>query len=162
MELFEIIKQFKMIMPDKAFTERSRRAVLASLPFESHDSSMMIFKTRRFIFRLLETGVALSLAGLFIVLITGGFSGSTISPVRFSAIDPQTLHAEAQAIDAQIELASLNYSEPAAVAESTQKLAAFVNKKMKTSSSTASSVSSSTDISSSTLSIDQALQELSQ
>ena len=162
MELLEILKQLKMVRPDSSFTEKSRRALLASTPFATADSSMMAFKTRRFVFRLIETGVALSLAGLFIVLITGGFSGSTISPVRFAAIDPQTLRAEAQAIDAQIELASLNYSEPGSIAESTQKLAAFVGKKtIGNSSSTVILTSSSTATSSSTLSIDQALKELS-
>jgi hypothetical protein len=105
-------------------------------------------------------GAARALAGLFIVLIMGGFSGSAISPVRFSAIDPQTLRAEAQEIDAQIELASLNYSEPALVAESTQKLAAAIGEKSAV-AAVFSTVSTSTAISTSTVSIDQALEALS-
>jgi hypothetical protein len=155
MDLFETLKQFKIIKPDEAFAEKSKRAVLAFLPLES-PGVVGIFKAQRFIFRIVETGAALALAGLFIVLVTGGFSGSAISPVRFSAIDPQTLHAEAQAIDAQIELASLNYSEPALVAESTQKLATAIVKK-----SGAPAASSTAGASSSTVSIDQALEALS-
>ena len=154
MDLFETLKQFKIIKPDVTFTEKSKRAVLASLPL-GRPGVVGIFKAQRFIFRIVETGAALALAGLFIVLITGGFSGSTISPVRFSAIDPQTLRAEAQAIDAQIYLASLNYSEPALVAESTQKLAATIYKK------SGVTVASSTVNTSSTVSIDQALEALS-
>ncbi len=174
MELFEILKQCRLIKPDEAFTERSRRAVLASSQFESQ-TSMGIFKARRFIFRFVETGAALALAGLFIVLIMGGFSGTAIAPVRFSAIDPKVLRAEAQAIDAQINLASLNYSEPAAVAESTQKIADSLHKdkndkasSIAPATSTVSVPSSTNDVSSSfsssfsssTLSIDQALEEL--
>lgn len=160
MELFEILKQCKLVKPDEAFTDKSRRAILASSQFESH-VSMGVFKTQRFIFRFIETGAALALAGLFIVLIMGGFSGTAIAPVRFSAIDPKTLRAEAQEIDAQIELASLNYSEPATVTESTQKLAASLQNKpnVVTATSTAA-ISSSTTNPSSALSIDQALEEL--
>ena len=156
MDLFEILKQFKIIKPDEAFAEKSKRAILASLPIENK-GMMDFFKAKHFVFRIVETGAALSLAGLFIVLITGGFSGSSISPVQFSAIDPQTLHAEAQAIDAQIQLASLNYSEPALVAESTQKLAVAVSQKSGT--ATASSTNASSSVLS--VSIDQALEALS-
>lgn len=152
MDLLETLKQFKTIKPDETFTEKSKRAVLASFPLES-PGIMGIFKTQRFIFRMVETGAALALAGFFVFLITGGFSGSSISPVRFSAIDPQALRAEAQAIDAQIELASLNYSEPALV-ESTQKLAATTGKKSSVTTSSTTNVSS-------TVSIDQALEALS-
>ena len=104
MDLFETLKQFKTIKPDEAFTEKSKRAILASSPLGA-PGIVGIFKAQHFIFRIAETGIALAFAGLFIVLITGGFSGSAISPVRFSAIDVKTLRAEAQAIDAQIELA---------------------------------------------------------
>ena len=161
MDLFETFKQFKIIKPDEAFTEKSKRAILASSPLEN-PGVVGIFKAQRFIFRILETGVALAFAGFFIVLITGGFSGSAISPVQFSAIDSHALHAEAQAIDAQIELASLNYSEPALVAESTQKLAAAISEKSGiTIVSSTVIVSSSSPSFSSTISIDQALEELS-
>jgi hypothetical protein len=159
MDLFETLKQFKIIKPDEAFTEKSRRAILASSPL-GIPGVVGIFKAQRFIFRIVEMGAALALAGLFIVLIMGGFSGSAISPVRFSAIDPQTLRAEAQEIDAQIELASLNYSEPALVAESTQKLAAAIGEKSAV-AAVFSTVSTSTAISTSTVSIDQALEALS-
>jgi len=157
MDLFEILKQFKIIKPDEAFAEKSKRAILATLPSENK-GFMEIFKAKRFVFHVIETGAALALAGFFIVLITGGFSGSSISPVRFSAIDPQALRAEAQAVDAQIQLASLNYSEPALVAESTQKLAVAVSQK---SGTVAASTTTSTSQSASSVSIDQALEALS-
>ena len=71
----------------------------------------------------------------------------------------------ADGVDAQIDLASLNYSEPSAVAESTQKLAAFVSKKLSGGSSSTIAIvstSSTATASSSAISIDQALRELSQ
>jgi hypothetical protein len=154
MDLFETLKQFKIIKPDEAFAEKSKRAILASEPLKGL-SMAEVFKAQRFIFRIVETGAALALAGFSIFLITGGFSGLAISPVRFSAIDPQTLRAEAQAIDAQINLAGVNYSEPALVVESTQKLAAAIGKK------SGVAAASSTVKASSTVSIDQALEELS-
>jgi hypothetical protein len=162
MELLEILKQFKTITPDPDFTTKSKRAVLAELPLEN--PVFGVSGIRRIIFHVIETGVAVGLAGLFIILITGGFSGSVISPVKFSAIDPQTLHAEAQAIDAQIDLASVNYSEPAAVTESTQKIAASLNKEISVTvaSSTPSSTITTEATTTPSLSIDQALQALSQ
>jgi len=162
MDLLETLKQFKTIVPDTGFTTKSKRAVLAALPLE--DSAFGVSGLRRAIFHIIETGVAVGLAGLFIVLITGGFSGSVISPVKFSAIDPQTLHAEADAIDAQIDLASVNYSEPAAVTESTQKIAASLNKKIDiiVATSTPSSATTTAITPTSSLSIDQALKALSE
>ena len=158
MDLFEILKQFKMITPDEAFTEKSKRAVLASSPLKK-PGIMGVFQAQHLIFRIVETGAALALAGLFVVLITGGFFGLTISPVRLSAIDPKTLRAEAQIVDAQINLAELNYSEPALVAESTQKLATAIKQGSNIVSS--SSVTNASSTSSSTVSIDQALEALS-
>ena len=155
MDLFETLKQFKIIKPDEAFAEKSKRAILASEPLRGL-GVVEGFKAQRFVFRIVETGAALALAGLSIFLITGGFSGLMLSPVRFSAIDPQTLRAEAQVIDAQINLASLNYSEPASVVESTQKLASAIGKK-----SGVGTASSTANASSSIVSIDQALETLS-
>lgn len=137
------------------FTEKSRRAVLASLPLKS-PGIMGIFRAQHFVFRIVETGAAFALAGLFVVLITGGFFGLTISPVRFSAIDPKALRAEAQIVDAQIDLTKLNYSEPTLIAESTQKLAIALGGK-----SGVVKASSTANASSSAISIDQALEALS-
>ncbi len=109
MNLFEILKQFKNIEPDAAFKETSKRAILALEPKAAGWSAQRTF------WKIIETGVAVALTGFFILLITGAFPGSEFSPARYSAIDPQGLRAEAQAIDIQIQLANLSYSEPAAV-----------------------------------------------
>lgn len=114
MNLFEILKQFKHIGPYPEFKETSRRAILAVEPTPQWTARLTFL-------RLIETGVAVALTGFFVLLITGALSGSKIAPVQYSAIDPQSLRAEAQAIDIQIQLASLNYAESSA--ESTVQIA---------------------------------------
>ena len=115
MNLFEILKQFKTITPDPTFSEISKRAILAmNQPVDARTS---FWSARRTLLRIIETGMAVALTGFFVVLITGGLSNSNLTPIQYGALDPQSLRAEAQAIDIQIQLANLNY--PAQAAEST-------------------------------------------
>jgi len=166
MNLFETLKHFKTIEPDPVFREKSKRAILTT-----HQKMGIGFGILQF----LETGVAVVLTGFFILLITGGFAGQQLlAPVQYSVIDPQGLRAEAQAIDMQIELANVNYAEVTATttvgttAESTPPLAPvkslvplMVAASSSVSSSLASGAPASSTDSSSTLSIDQALEQLS-
>ncbi len=87
MNLSDIFKQFKSIKPDAAYAEKSKRVILAS-PQESPAArdwkaalggrGVMVF------LHSLETGVALVLAGFFIVLATGGFSGNKyLAPLQY-------------------------------------------------------------------------------
>jgi hypothetical protein len=164
MQLFEILKQFKRIEPDQAFKEKSKRAVLSYQPRQR-------VSLRRAIMGFFETGIALALTGFFILLITGRFSGSSyIAPVQFSVINPQTLHAEAQAVDIQIQLANLSYQESSSTTGnvSTPQIAAAIIAKQPalllaqaSSSATSTSASAATSTPTSTISVDQALQELS-
>lgn len=163
MNLLELLKQFKNIEPDPAFKETSKRAVLAAAPAMSAARG---WSAQRTIWKIIETGVAVALTGFFVLLITGAFSGSELSPIQYSAIDPQSLHAEAQAIDIQIQLANLNYSEPAA--QSTMQIAGAKTGGAKNASPLASSTANgtasatATSTASTTVSIDQALQSLAQ
>jgi len=155
MELFELLKRFKNIAPSADFTEKSKRAILAVVPREA-------WSIRRAIYHVLETGVAVALAGLFVFVVMGGLSGSKLSPVDYSAIDPQSLHAEAQAINVQIKLSSVVYNEAstnptAAVAALKSPDAAAAGT---SASSTAGGAATSSSASSTTLSVDQALQAL--
>lgn len=108
MNLFELLKQFKNVEPDPTFTATSKRAILATEP------AAPVWSTRKMFFRIIETGVAVALTGFFVLLITGSLSGSRIAPAEYAAVDPTSLHAEAQAIDMQIQLAQLKYSESSA------------------------------------------------
>jgi hypothetical protein len=164
MNVQDILKQFKTIQPDAAFTEKSKRAILAQTPREP-------ISARRFIFGLLETGIAVALAGFFILVVTGQFpKNSYIAPVQLSVVNPETLHAEAQAVDIQIQLANLTYQESsstsdestpqvaaAIVAEQPSLIAAIASSSATSSSQTASASSTA----STTVSIDQALEQLS-
>jgi hypothetical protein len=172
MNLFETIKQFKAIAPDPGFVEKSKRMILVS-PQKAEPSfgmrGVLIF------LHTMETGAALVLVGFFILLVTGSFSGTQyLAPVQYSVIDPGGLHAEADAIDMQIQLANISYAEVTSTAESTTamtgvagataRLAALKGATLAAGTGGATGVgtgtASSTD--SSTLSVDQALEQLSQ
>jgi len=168
MNLFEILKQFKKVEPDPRFTDRSRRMILAVPQEETRG----IRRGLPAVWGILEAGVAVVLAGFFIVLITGSFPGSSyLAPVQFSVIDPQGLHAEAQAIDMQIQLANLNYPEASTPAATTKmspkptiKNAAPIGASSVSpfAASTTPSTTDTTSTTSSTVSLDQALEQLSQ
>ncbi|HEX4104200.1 MAG TPA: hypothetical protein VHZ04_01835 [Candidatus Paceibacterota bacterium] len=110
MNIQEILKQFKNIEPDASYSATSKRAILAVEP----GATRKPWTVRRTILTIVETGVAVALTVFFIFIVLGGLPGSELAPMKYSAIDPSSLHAEAEAIDMQIELAQLNYSEPAA------------------------------------------------
>jgi len=162
MNLFETLRQFKTIEPDSSFAEKSKRAILAypqnippmTSPFRS-------------VLQFIETGAAVTLAGFFIILITGVLSDSTsIAPVQYSVIDPAGLHAEAQAIDMQIELAKVAYTEGVTtvavsgfVASAKPATSSSLTASITAATSSISAVSSSTATSTS-ISVDQALSQL--
>lgn len=160
MKLFETLESFKYIVPDPAYTETSKRAILAAQPIE-----MPTWSFRRTIFRIMETTVAVALTGFFIFILAGGLSGSKFAPVQYSAIDPKALHAEAEAIDIQIKIANVAYENPAIAAESTAPTATSASKKptaAKVPSIAATSESTSTASSTEPVTIDAALQSLSE
>ncbi len=166
MNLFETLQEFKKIGPDASFTEKSKRAILATRQNVPHMSPF------RGVLQFIETGAAVVLAGFFILLITGAFSNSPyIAPVQFSVIDPAGLHAEAQAIDVQIQLAHVSYVEgstssiPAAAPFATPSLRTALTTSMAatstaSTSATAVSASASTTATSTPITVDQALNQL--
>jgi hypothetical protein len=168
MKLSDILEQFKNIEPDAQFSERSKRQILLS-PQVAPLSMRGVFA----FLHVIETGAAVALAGFFILILTGSFSPtSSIVPIQYAVIDPQGLHAEAQAIDMQIQLASIDYPQvtstaalvanPAASASLTKVFAAALGTHV--TSTTSSTVAGGATSTSSTapLSVDQALQKLSQ
>lgn len=164
MDLFETLKQFKNINPNAAYQEKSKRAVLAHTPKESWSAKKMFIT-------IFETGVGVALTVFFILIIIGQFPGqSSVTPVHLSVINPATLRAEAQAVDMQIQLAQIDYNISTSSAESTpQTTVAIATEQplLLATSSAATSTSSANGTSSdstasSTLTVDQALQQLSQ
>jgi|GEM_PF-594975 hypothetical protein len=170
MKLFDILKQFKNIEPDAQFSERSKRQILLS-PQQAPQTWRGVFA----FLHVLETGAAVALAGFFILILTGSFSpASSIAPIQYSVIDPQGLHAEAQAIDMQIQLADIEYPQvtSTAAAESitasptalSKVFAAALGTQATSSASTPAAtqaIPTSTASTTAPLSVDQALQQLS-
>lgn len=171
MNLFETLKQFKNITPDPQFTEKSKRMILAA----PQNAQPAVAVRGVFVFlRALETAAALTLAGLFILFVTGFPGTGTLNSGHYSVIAPGSLRAEAQTIDMQIQLAEVNYAAVSSTAaESTAALAGNAGGTLAlksapansaagadTSDAAASGTASSTG--SSTLSVDQALEQLSQ
>ena len=169
MKLFDLLKQLKTIEPDAQFSQRSRTEILLSPRAER--------KTMRGVFtflHIIETGAAVALAGFFIFILAGSFSPTrSITPIQYAVIDPAGLHAEAQAIDMQIQLADIVYPQVTSTASAGSIIAspaaltkAFATVLGRRSTSTASASVNASGVSTSTattttLSVDQALQQLS-
>jgi hypothetical protein len=163
MNLLEFLKQIKMIEPDADYSEAAKRSVLASPTFPA----IPRFTARQILARMVETGFAVGLGILLIIFITGGFSGTSISPMPFAAVNPSTLRAEAQAVDMQIQLANLVYQESSStVLESgTPAVLGSQSMSLMIATSAASSsllVETSTLQTTSSVSVDDALKALSQ
>ena len=169
MKLSDVFKQFKNIQPDADFSRRSRTEILLSPQNER--------RTMRGVFAFLhviETGAAVALVGFFILILTGSFSPTrSIAPIQYAVIDPAGLHAEAQAIDMQIQLADIVYPQVTSTAVATPAVSVALTKAFSTvlgtssssavaATSTAAASTSASTASTTSLSVDQALQQLTQ
>jgi hypothetical protein len=157
MDLFKTLKELKKIEPERDFTDNSRRVILAHEPID-------LLSPHRILTRFIAIASSVALAGALIFIIAGGFSATKLAP-RFSSIDPTALRAEAQAIDTQINLLNINYTESTISAKSMPggKSPATINNKINASSSAATSTPAVSALTpTSTLSVDAILQQLSQ
>lgn len=113
MDLFKALKQLQKIESDEAFKKTSLNLILGARQTSVKPGVWGV------ILKNLELGASLALAGLLIFMIVGGFSAWKIfAPLQVANLDQATLRAEAQAIDIQIKLASLNYETTAAAGAS--------------------------------------------
>ena len=127
MDLIKLLKQLNTIEPDLEYARRSKLAILG-LPENN---------PKRTAWGLILSGVRFStgamVTGLVIVLIFAAFSAIKFSsPTPLAALDPITLRAEAEAIDIQIQLATLGYENPFLLINQTTtlKIAASASKKI--------------------------------
>jgi hypothetical protein len=105
MEFEKILQQFKKIQPDKDYSASSRRIILATASPVKRS-----FGVVRFIFSNIQSASAIALTSFLLVLIFGGFSiFKFLNPLRLSSLDPAGLHAEADAIDMQLQVAGVTY-----------------------------------------------------
>lgn len=108
MELHDLLKNLKEILPDADYARRSRHLVLSS-----KGEVFRPISVRQFFLQIAQTGPALALAVVLLLLIAGGVSTSNyFSPITLSSLDPVSLRAEADAIDIQIQLMNIGYAEP--------------------------------------------------
>ncbi len=101
MDILKLLKKLKQIEADSGYTRRSRLLILQSKP----NVSPLPITFSRILVNSLQMGTTVVLTGLLIVLILGGFSaGRFLTPFRLSSLDPESLRAEANAIDIQVKL----------------------------------------------------------
>jgi len=113
MDVLNLLKQLKNIEPDRTRAEESKFIILNENPTPPKTG---IFRVWQLTLRSMETGSAIALAGVVLILILGGFGKiQTFSPLNLSGLDHAGLRAEAEAIDAQIQLTNLIYQEPAEI-----------------------------------------------
>jgi hypothetical protein len=106
--LIDQLKNIRTIQPDPAYTARSRRLLIGA-PAEE---SSLNFRPSRMLWHGIQSGSALALASILILVIAESFSfWKFASPLPVSSLDPAALRAEAQAIDIQIQLTGIAYPE---------------------------------------------------
>lgn len=107
MDPLNILKQLKKLEPDPEYTRASRRTILART--EAREAYAP-FSIGKILIGAFQTGSTIVLTGILLVLILGGFSaGRLLTPFKFSGLSPDSLRAEADAIDIQIKLTDLSY-----------------------------------------------------
>ncbi len=148
MDLLEHLKQFKNIEPDRSRAAISRARILAHSQKERRAFAG--------IFGRLFAHPALAAAAVVLVVFGGGFYSLHYFKNKI-ALNPQSLQAEAQAIDIQIDLANLQYKNVAS-----GKTTIHFRAVPKTSTSTSTSAGTGTATSTPPdMTIDQALNALS-
>ena len=161
-DLITQLKKLKSIEPDATYKGRSRELILGT-PLASRKTVW------DFIQHSVQSGSALALVGVFVLLLFGGFSTwRFLSPFELSALDAASLRAEAQAIDIQVQLTNVGYTEhepaletnvtsPSSASKPSQRVTAL--KKLAENLGVSSS---STATSTAPLSLDHALELLSE
>ena len=107
-ELTELLKELKKITADSYYTARVR----AYFVQEKESRPIVRLTLAQLIFNTFQTSSAIVLAGILMLAALGGLSLSQFwSPVKLTSLDPVGIRVEAQAIDIQIQLSNLNYTE---------------------------------------------------
>ncbi|MBI3589069.1 MAG: hypothetical protein HY093_01490 [Candidatus Liptonbacteria bacterium] len=104
MDLLDLLKEFKKIEPDPLYSRRSKMEILSGPEKAPRLSAWQwLWPTVRF-----STASMITLTVILIIFV--GFSVIRFSPsLPLRVLDPLTLGVEAQAIDIQIKLTSLDY-----------------------------------------------------
>lgn len=105
--MMDLLKQLKRITPDTSFSARSRIELLTQMPVRISRPSMW-----QLLGESVASAGALALVGMLLLVAVGGFSAwNVLTPLRIASLDPTGLTAEAEAIDIQIQLAGVGYTD---------------------------------------------------
>lgn len=116
MDLLKLLRQLQSIEPGEDYARRSKQIILGT---PTRSGGIFPYLSRWFIHGV-QMGSSVVLAVLLFVVIVGGFSiWSAITPFNLASLDPKSLRAEAEAVDIQIQLTNIAYSEPVHPVETT-------------------------------------------
>ena len=104
MEVEHILHKLKRIEPRAEHRERLRADLMSRMPLPRR------LTWRDVVFGAFQSGSAIALTVVVILLLVGGFSVAKYVQ-RVAGLDPQGLRAEAQAIDMQLQLTGLDYQD---------------------------------------------------
>lgn len=102
--LVKILKELKNIIPEEGFIKHSRNIVLSS-PQLKRSLKVSFFES----FKL---ATALSLASVLLFILVGGLSllnVKNLSPVILTSLNDESLKAEEEKLDFQIQLGQISY-----------------------------------------------------
>lgn len=110
MHLKELLKRIREIEPDATYATRSRHLIMGG---GINREEPVALSPWQIFLQSLQFGSAIALFAVLLILIVGGFSTwKFLSPLRLTGLEPTSLEAEAQAVDIQIQLTDIVYSEP--------------------------------------------------
>ena len=119
METTELLKKLKNIKPDTDYSRKSRMVILSNDLKESR-LPVLSFSFRQIATGVLRSGWSMALTAVFLLLAIGSFSILKIlTPATTAVVDITGLRAEAQAIDARIELTNIVYNPSADIENKT-------------------------------------------
>jgi hypothetical protein len=102
--LIKILKELKNIIPDNGFISRSRNLILSSPQIKRG--------LRASFFESFKLATALSLASVLLFILVGGLSllnVKNLSPVVLTSLNDESLKAEEEKLDFQIQLGQISY-----------------------------------------------------
>lgn len=117
MDSLESLKQLKKIEPDFKFSQESKLLILSS-------PSRPFYGPLTVILRGMESSLAIALGSILLIILLGGISiFKFLSPNQTASLNFNNIRAEAQEVNAQIKLATLNYTLTSLSASSSKKAA---------------------------------------
>ncbi|HTY40085.1 MAG TPA: hypothetical protein VMC43_03295 [Candidatus Paceibacterota bacterium] len=108
LEIPKSLKTLKLLRADEEYVRRSRLMLTGGADLRAAGRPTWW----KIMMQGFQVAATVALAGLLVLVLTGSFSAwNNLSPFRLSSLDPAALRAEAQAIDLQIHLTDVGYTE---------------------------------------------------